>query len=272
MSKTVLVTGASSGLGLHTAQALRDAGWTVIAGARSFQKGEKDGMHCLPLDVTDDQSVLDFVAEARKISPRLDALVQCAGILVLGSCEETSLEEYQRVMNTNFMGMVRMNHAVLPVMRAQKEGRIVMFSSINGLLGVPFQSAYTAAKHAVEGYAECLMMETHGMGIQVCLVEPGDHRSGSSAYRAHAKAANDASPYQDRYVSTCKVIHRDETGGSDPDTLGRKVAKALARKHLPFRLRVAKPDQHLAVWLHDVLLPGLNGKILRDYYYGKSDR
>lgn len=270
MSKTVLVTGASSGLGLHTAQALRDAGWTVIAGARSFQKGEKDGMYCLPLDVTDEKSIESFLAEAQKISARMDALVQCAGILVLGSCEETSLEEYQRVMNTNFLGMVRMNHAVLPVMRKQGAGKIVMFSSINGLLGVPFQSAYTAAKHAVEGYAECLMMETHDMGIQVCLVEPGDHRSGSSAYRAHAGAVNDASPYRENYTSTCRVIHRDETGGSDPDRLGRKVAGALARKHMPFRLRVAKPDQHLAVWLHDVLTPGLNGKILRGYYYGKA--
>lgn len=272
MSKTVWVTGASSGLGLHTAQALRDAGWTVIAGARSFHGEEKDGMHCLPLDVTDDASVAAFVSEAQRIAPQVDALVQCAGILVLGSCEETSLEEYKRVMNTNFLGMVRMNHAVLPIMRRQGSGRIVMFSSINGLLGVPFQSAYTAAKHAVEGYAECLMMETQGMGIQVCLVEPGDHRSGSSAYRAHAKGAQATSPYGERYASTCYVIHRDETGGSDPDVLGRKVAKALKRKHMPFRLRIAKGDQHLAVWLHDLMLPGLNGSILRNYYYGKQDK
>ena len=272
MSKTVWVTGASSGLGLHTAQALRDAGWTVIAGARSFHGEAKDGIHCLPLDVTDDASVAAFVSEAQRIAPQVDALVQCAGILVLGSCEETSLEEYKRVMNTNFLGMVRMNHAVLPLMRRQGSGRIVMFSSINGLLGVPFQSAYTAAKHAVEGYAECLMMETHGMGIQVCLVEPGDHRSGSSAYRAHAKGAQATSPYGERYASTCYVIRRDETGGSDPDVLGRKVAKALARKHMPFRLRIAKGDQHLAVWLHDLLLPGLNGRILRSYYYGKQDK
>ncbi len=270
MSKTVWVTGASSGLGLHTAQALRDAGWTVIAGARSFHGEVQQGMHCLSLDVTDDASVAAFVSAAQAIAPQVDALVQCAGILVLGSCEETSLDEYKRVMDTNFLGMVRMNHAVLPLMRRQKKGRIVMFSSINGLLGVPFQSAYTAAKHAVEGYAECLMMETHGMGIQVCLVEPGDHRSGSSAYRAHAKAAQDGSPYGARYVSTCRVIHRDESGGSDPDVLGRKVAKALARKHMPFRLRIAKGDQHLAVWLHDLLLPGLNGSILRSYYYGKD--
>ena len=153
--KTVWITGASSGLGLHTAQALRNAGWTVIAGARSFSEPiEKDGIHCLPLDVTSPESVQSFCDRALEISPWVGALVQCAGMLVLGSCEETTDEEYLRVLNTNFLGMVRMNREVLPIMRAQKSGRIVMYSSINGLMGIPFQNAYTASKHAIEGYAE----------------------------------------------------------------------------------------------------------------------
>lgn len=263
----VLVTGASSGLGLHTARAIRDAGYTVVAGARSFSGDEEEGMRRLPLDVTDDASVAAFVAAARAVGPRIDAVVHCAGVLVLGSCEETSPEEYRRVLETNFLGMVRVNQAVLPLMREQGGGRIVMFSSINGLLGVPFQSAYTAAKHAVEGYAECLMMETRRFGIRVCLVEPGDHRSGSEKYRMHAQAVGEASPYGPAYRATAAVIHRDEAGGSDPDRLGRRVARALGRRWLPFRLRVAKPDQHLAVVLHDVLPPGLNGAILRRYYF-----
>lgn len=264
----VLITGASSGLGLHTARAVRDAGYTVIAGARSFAGDQAEGMHRLPLDVTDDASVAAFMEAARSIAPRIDAVVHCAGVLVLGSCEETSLAEYRRVMETNFLGMVRVNQAVLPLMRAQGGGRIVMFSSINGLLGVPFQSAYTAAKHAVEGYAECLMMETRRFGIRVCLVEPGDHRSGSERYRMRARAMGEDSPYMADYRAAAAVIHRDETGGSDPDRLGRKVARALGRRWMPFRLRVAKPDQHLAVVLHDALPPGLNGAILRGYYFG----
>ena len=267
--KTVWITGASSGLGLHTALALRDDGWQVIAGARSFTDGQRDGMTCLPLDVTDEESVRDFCRKAEKISPP-DALVQCAGMLVLGSCEETSAEEFRRVMDTNYLGMVRMNRAVLPLLRAWGGGKIVMFSSINGLLGIPCQSAYTAAKHAIEGYAECLQMEARRFGIQVCLVEPGDHRSGSQHTRHHAEAVTPASPYWADYQSATGVIHRDETHGSDPAKLGRKVARVLARKHMPVRLRIAKPDQHLAVYLHDLLPPGLNGWILRKYYYGKS--
>ena len=131
--KTVWVTGASSGLGLHTAMALRDDGWQVIAGARSFTGGQRDGMTCLPLDVTDAESVRAFCRRAAEIAPP-DALVQCAGMLVLGSCEETETEEFRRVMDTNYLGMVRMNREVLPLMRRQGGGKIVLFSSINGLL------------------------------------------------------------------------------------------------------------------------------------------
>ena len=263
----VWVTGASSGLGLHTAQALARAGHTVIAGARSFrEETTEDGLHRFPLDVTRDDSAQAFAAHALAIADRVDALVQCAGILMLGSCEETTVEEYRRILETDFLGMVRMNALVLPHMRAAGRGRIVMFSSINGLLGIPFQSAYTAAKHAVEGYAECLQMETHRYGVQVCLVEPGDHRSGSDAYRLHAAAMDRGSPYAGDFADATAVIHHDEQNGSDPDRLGRRVERLLMRKHMPLRLRVASPDQRLAVWLHRLLPGTLNSRILRGYY------
>ena len=137
-------------------------------------------------------------------------------------------------------------------------------------LGVPFQSAYAAAKHAVEGYAECLQMEVSPLGVQVCLIEPGDHRSGSQAYRAHAAAMSDESPYAENYRSSTYVIHRDETGGSDPDKLGRKVAALLRRKRLPFRKCIAKADQHLAVWMHRLLPWRINQWSLQSYYFGKD--
>ena len=267
--KTVWVTGASSGLGLHTAMALREDGWRVIAGARSFDGGEKDGMFCLRLDVTDEESIREFCRRAEEIAPP-DALVQCAGMLVLGSCEETSAEEFRRVIDTNYLGMVRMNREVLPRMRAQGGGKIVMFSSINGLMGIPFQSAYTASKHAIEGYAECLMLEAKPFGIQVMLVEPGDHRSGSDKYRPHAAAMSEKSPYAAEYASATAQIHHDETNGSDPDKLGRKLTRTLDRKRIPFRKRIASPDQHLAVYIHRFLGARLNAWILRKYYTGKE--
>ena len=265
MAQVVWITGASSGLGLHTAAALKEDGWRVIAGARSFEDGEADGLYRLKLDVTDGDSVRRFCEKAAEIG-RPDALVQCAGMLVLGSCEETATEEFRRVIDTNYLGMVRVNRAVLPLMREQGGGKIVMFSSINGLLGIPFQSAYTASKHAIEGYAECLQMEAKPFGIQVMLVEPGDHRSGSDKYRPHAAAMGEGSPYATAYNSAVRQIHHDESNGSDPDVLGRKIAKTLDRKRIPFRKRIASPDQHLAVWVHRFLGARLNAAILRKYY------
>lgn len=270
MPKTVWITGASSGLGLHTAMALRQDGWQVIAGARSFgEETAEDGTVRLPLDVTREDSVKEFCRKAAAIALP-DALVQCAGMLVLGSCEETETEEFRRVIDTNYLGMVRMNREVLPLMRKRGGGKIVLFSSINGLLGIPFQSAYTASKHAIEGYAECLALEVKTFGIQVMLVEPGDHRSGSDKYRPHAAAMTDDSPYAAAYESATRQIHHDETNGSDPDALGRKIARILDRKRIPFRKRIASADQHMAVYMHRFLGAWINCAVLRKYYIKKE--
>ena len=249
--KTVWITGASSGLGLHTAMAFRDDGWQVIAGARSFGKDGVgiDGITCLPLDVTSEDSIRAFCESAAAVA-----------------AEETDPEEFRRVIDTNYLGMVRVNREVLPLMRAHGGGKIVLFSSINGLMGIPFQSAYTASKHAIEGYAECLSMEVKPFGIQVMLVEPGDHRSGSDKYRPHAAAMSGNSPYAAAYESAVRQIHHDESNGSDPDILGRKIAKMLDRKRIPFRRRIASADQHLAVYVHRFLGAWINSAILRKYY------
>lgn len=264
--KTVWITGASSGLGLAAAEAFRADGWLVIAGARRFEDKEEPSFVYLPLDVTDVSSCEAFAARALEISPKVDALVCGAAILVLGSCERTSAEEYARVMDTNFVGTVRMVQLALPAMRRQGEGRILLFSSINGLLGIPFQSAYTASKHAMEGYAECLAMETQPFGIQVCLIEPGDHRSGSQHTRLHAEHEDEKSPYAAAYASAVRVIQRDEAGGLAPEKLARKVVRNANKKRMRFRLRIAKADQHLAVWMQKCLPVWLNQYILRHYY------
>lgn len=264
----VWVIGASGGLGRATAQAFAQNGWSVIAGARSFAAGTSplgEGVTVLPLDVTSEESCTAFVKKALGMESRVDVLVCAAAQLVLGSCENTTVDELDRLLDVNVLGAVRMIQRALPLMRAQKSGKIILFSSINGLLGIPFQSAYTASKHALEGYAECLAMETADFGIQVCLVEPGDHRGGSSHTRHHAKNETDT-VYRQAYENTCAIIHHDEENGLFPDRLGWKIVRNAQRRRMRFRLRVAKPDQHLAVALHTILPPWLNRKILCSYY------
>jgi NAD(P)-dependent dehydrogenase (short-subunit alcohol dehydrogenase family) len=254
--------------------ALHRAGFDVIAGARSFASCELpggDGIYRLPLDVTDMESISHFVQNSLHIFSTVDALVNCAGILVLGSCEETSADEFLGVMKTNFFGTAAMVKAVLPHMRKQRSGKIINFSSVLGLLGIPFQSAYTASKHAIEGYTECLAMEVAPFGIQVCLVEPGDHRGGSSAYRRWAQAMSADSPYHINFRKGIAAIAHDEENGSDPDMLGNRVAKLLQRRRMPLRERVAKFDQHLAVFLHSFIPARIMQFILTQYYLGKGE-
>ena len=265
--QVVWITGASSGLGLHTAQALAKSGFTVVAGARSFGQGKTaEGCHCLPLDVTDASSIDAFAQIALNQFGPPDILVNCAGMLILGACETYPLDELRQVMETNFFGQAAMISKALPFMRERGRGRIVNFSSINGLLGIPFEGAYTASKHAVEGYSECLALEVRPFGVEVMLVEPGDHRSGSSAYRHHSKGITADSPYKAAFDLGTAMIRHDEQNGSDPDSLGGKIAKALKKRRLPRRLRVAKYDQRLAVILHDILPAPLFDRIIGSYY------
>lgn len=264
--KTAWITGASSGLGLATARAFCAHGWRVIAGARSFADEASGALTRLRLDVTDAESCARFAREALAASPRVDALVCGAAVLVLGACENTDAEEYARVLATNFTGAARMVTLALPHMRAQGGGRVILFSSVNGVMGIPFQSAYTASKHALEGYAECLALEAEPLGVQVCLVEPGDHRGGSAHTRLAAKREDAASPYHARFEAAAAVIRRDEAGGLSPERLGEKVVRNAERRRMRFRLRVASPDQHLAMWLHRLLPAAVNRRILRAYY------
>ena len=281
---TVWLLGASSGLGLATAHAFAEAGWLVVAGARSFaapsgaeetgkmakQGTEKQNIHQLPLDVTDEACCEAFARQALAISDRVDVLCYAAGLLVLGSCEETDAGEYERVMQTNFIGMTRMVAKVLPVMRAQKSGKLLLFSSLNGVMGIPFQSAYTASKHAIEGYAECLALEVKPFHISVCVVEPGDHQGGSQAYRLHAGMAKGSSAYAQEYASACTTIHRDESAGLPAERLGRKVAQLADAKKMRFRLRVASIDQRAACLLHAMLPQRLFSSLMRSYYVKKG--
>lgn len=267
MNKGVVwVIGASSGLGFSVAKSFEAAGWRVIAGARSFDgSGEaQKGTYKLHLDVTSEESTRAFAEQALAISPRVDALIYCAGLLVMSACEETGADNYDNVMQTNFIGMTRMVSLALPAMRAQKKGRIVLFSSINGLLGIPFQSAYTASKHAIEGYAECLRMELKPFSIGVTLVEPGDHRGGSQHTRL--LKADEASPYRVQAQSAVAAIRRDEAGGLSPDRLGGIVLRKVEKRACRFRVRIAKPDQRLAVFIHRFLPPFVGFAVLRSYY------
>ncbi|WP_234683043.1 oxidoreductase [Bradyrhizobium monzae] len=199
MSKTTrgvaLVTGASSGIGLATARALRRDGYRVFGTSRKPAANTSDGVTMLVCDVTDDASVQGLVDDVVSRAGRIDLLVNNAGIGLLGAAEESSTAQAKALFDVNVFGVVRLTNAVLPVMRRQRAGRIVNLSSILGLIPAPYNALYASTKHALEGYSESLDHEVRTHGIRVVLVEPGATRTSfeENLTRAdHPLAAYDA--------------------------------------------------------------------------------
>ncbi|MGC8873617.1 MAG: SDR family NAD(P)-dependent oxidoreductase, partial [Chloroflexia bacterium] len=154
----VLITGASSGIGLACARYLADRGYRVFGTSRHPEACPPEPFPMIQMDVCDDASVLRGVEAVRERAGRIDVLVNNAGIGYGGAIEDTSLEEAHRQFETNFFGALRLCRAVLPIMRAQGSGLIVNMSSIGGLIGLPFQGLYSATKFALEGMSEALRL------------------------------------------------------------------------------------------------------------------
>jgi len=268
--KIILVTGASSGLGFAAARYLSHIGHTVYAGARSFGSDHTKtpaNFHKIYLDVTDESSIESFVKTAIQNEGRIDVLINCAAVLVLGSVEDTSREEYEKVINTNLFGTIGMCRAVIPFMREQQYGYIINFSSIMGLLAIPFQSAYSASKFAIEGFTEALSMEVKDYGIKAILIEPTDHRSGSQKYRQHALyATSDSSPYRDLFLKVTEKIDYDEAHGSNPDNPAKLIAKIISKRNPRLRYKTGKFDQKLPVLLKRILPGRIFESIIFSYY------
>ena len=176
--RTALLTGASSGIGKAAVAALTDAGYRVIGTSRSASVGEvRDGIHMIACDVTSHESVAAAVATAHRELGRIDLLVNNAGVGVTGAAEESSIDQIQELFQTNYFGVVRMTNAVLPLMRAQRSGRILNVGSGLGLIPAPYNAHYAATKHALEGYSESLDHEVREFGVRVAVIEPGTTRT-----------------------------------------------------------------------------------------------
>jgi NAD(P)-dependent dehydrogenase (short-subunit alcohol dehydrogenase family) len=181
-SQSILVTGCSSGFGLLTALAFARRGDHVFAGVRdpsaadrlmSITSEEKLPISIVSLDVTGNDSVDECVREVIGRVGRIDVLVNNAGIATFAAVEDSDDEMATAIMNTNFFGALRMTRAVLPYMRGAGSGRIIMVSSVNGIIGMPFSGVYSASKFALEGLSEALSGEVGSLGIGVTIVQPG---------------------------------------------------------------------------------------------------
>jgi short-subunit dehydrogenase len=232
MSKTepsvALVTGASSGIGLATARALRRNGYRVFGTSRKQMANTSDGVEMLVCDVTDDGSVQSAVDHVVSRAGRIDLLVNNAGIGLLGGAEESSTAQIKALFDVNVFGVARLTNAVLPVMRRQRKGRIINLSSILGLIPAPFNALYASTKHAIEGYSESLDHEVRTQGIRVVLVEPGVTRT---SFEENLTRPDQPLPVYDTVRADAETLMREvvETGDA-PEIVADMVVKAANAK------------------------------------------
>jgi NAD(P)-dependent dehydrogenase (short-subunit alcohol dehydrogenase family) len=236
------ITGCSTGFGRELAKLVLERGYRVVITARDTSKiqdlkvGHENRALVLQLDVTDKEQVADAVKRAESAFGAIDVLVNNAGFGYVGALEESDEAEVRAMVETNFFGLARMIHVVLPGMRERRHGNIVNISSIGGLVGFPGVGYYNATKFAVEGLSESLSKEVAPLGIRVLIVEPGPFRT-DWAGRSLKKSAK----LMPEYTETAGAFRERITGRSgkqmgDPVRAGLAIIKALESDHAPLHL------------------------------------
>ncbi len=234
LNKTILITGASSGIGLETAKIFQKQGWNVVATMRKPDPNSEianlANVLCLPLDVTQTETIQTAIDGAIAQFGTINALVNNAGYGLIGVFEACSPEEIERQFATNVFGLMAVTRSILPHFRDRKQGILVNIASIGGKLAFPLYSPYHATKWAVEGFSESLHYELKPLNIKVKIIEPGPIKtdfSGRSMTISQKSGLTDYDDYVNRTLPqllqagagsppsvTAKVIYRAVTDGS----------------------------------------------------------
>jgi NAD(P)-dependent dehydrogenase (short-subunit alcohol dehydrogenase family) len=257
------VTGSSSGIGLLTVVELARAGFHVVASMRDLgrrgrldeaanQAGVAERIEIRRLDVTEFESIRGFVDQLTADYGRVDVLVNNAGFAVAGFAEDIKLEEIRMQFETNFFGQVALTQAVLPTMRQQRSGHIIMLSSISGLHGSLVVSSYSASKHALEGWSESLRLEMNALGVKVVLVEPGSFQTDIWERNAHLgeKLRNGTSVNRERGEKM-----RDRVRAlpkKDPIVVAETIARIAQDPNPKLRYLVGR-DARIQLWMKRIL-------------------
>ncbi|MCP2030311.1 NAD(P)-dependent dehydrogenase (short-subunit alcohol dehydrogenase family) [Okibacterium sp. HSC-33S16] len=241
-SKVWLITGAARGMGVDIVNAALAAGHSVVATARDAARvtevfGEQENLLAVPLDITDEGAARMAVEAAVERFGRIDVLVNNAGLFYAGFFEEISPEQFRHQMDVNFFGPLNVTRAVLPVMRKQRSGQVVTFSSTAGLVGQEFVAAYCASKFALEGWMESIRLDLAPYGIGTTIVEPGFFRTellveGSSTLWPELSIPD----YAERTAATIEGWKgMNGKQGGDPAKLAAALITVIDRAEPPLR-------------------------------------
>lgn len=229
--QVALVTGASSGIGRAIASLLSREGFQVFGTTRKTASGDPQlpDVKFIQLDVRQQESVQRAIQSVLDVAGRIDLLVNNAGYALIGAAEETSVEETRDLFETNFFGLVRVTQTVLPAMRAQSYGRIVNIGSVAGFVPMPFQGAYAASKHAIEGFSKSLDHEVRQFGIRVSVIEPGFTKTELGTHSQIA--ARPLAPYAVGRNRVYDIATQSISKGDDPGKIASVVLKAIRSRN-----------------------------------------
>ncbi len=256
--KVILITGASSGMGYETARILTVQGHRVYGAARRVQKIaelSQYGVQALPLDITDEASIVACVKAIISREGRIDVLINNAGYGYFGAIEDVPMTDARHQFEVNIFGLARMTQEVLPYMRAQHSGRIMNLASVAGHVTLAFGAWYNATKYALEAFSDALRMEVRPFGIDVVIIEPGAIRTDWGIIAAdHLRDSAKGGAYERTATRTAEGLRRLYLSRipTDPKVISRKIARAAVCRCPRTRYRTGRGAK-LMVFLHTIL-------------------
>ena len=266
MSKVVLVTGASSGIGKAIGDYLSEKGYVVYGTSRNPASYiGKANFPLLKMEVTEVDSINEAVSYLLKKEQKIDILINNAGVGITGPIEETPDLEIKRAFNINVHGPINVIKAVLPSMREQKSGLIINITSIAGYMGLPYRGIYSATKAALEITAEAFRMEIKQFGIQMTNIAPGDYATNIAAGRYHAPVL-DKSPYKNVYGDAVKMMNEHVEQGEDPLQLAKIVLDIINEPKPKVRYKVGDTVQKFSIVLKRILPSKWYEKMLMQHF------
>lgn len=228
--KTVLITGASSGIGKETAKLMVKEGFTVYGASRRLEKMQDlkaHGIKLLQMDVTDEASMVTGIQEILKNEGKIDILINNAGYGSYGALEDVPMEEAKYQFEVNIFGLARLTQLILPHMRKQKNGRIINISSIGGSIGEPHGSWYHATKYALEGLSDSLRLELKQFNIDVVIIKPGAILTEwNSIARENLLKVSGNTAYKVLAHKHVKMLKNADEQGSKPIVVAKTILKA----------------------------------------------
>lgn len=265
MSKVVLITGASSGIGKSIATFLSEKGYKVYGTSRNPKNIENFSFELIPLDVLKVETITKAVNFILEKEGKLDVLVNNAGMGITGPIEDTPTNEMRAVFNTNLFGAIDVMKAVLPQMRKQKSGTIINVTSIAGYMGLPFRGLYSATKGALETITEAISMEVKPFGISVVNVAPGDFATNIAAGRYHTPVF-ETSVYKENYQKNLDLMDAHVDGGMDPLEMAKAVYKIINTKNPKIHYKVGGFMEKFSIILKRILPDRVYEKMLMNHF------